>query len=67
MVFNNKPQGFSLEITARTEADIDPSVIIKKIKDSSGSKYSYHENGIPAVSQAPDSVTNSPFVRLPYL
>lgn len=33
-------KGYHVQITARSEADLDPATIMKKVADSSGSKYS---------------------------
>ncbi|RKP17250.1 actin depolymerizing protein, partial [Rozella allomycis CSF55] len=38
-----KLKGFHVEIVARNEFDIKPEVIKKKIRDSSGAKFSIHQ------------------------
>lgn len=39
MVYIANDQGFHVEISARTESDIDSKTIMKKVRDSSGAKY----------------------------
>ncbi|KAI8618837.1 hypothetical protein BC830DRAFT_1106842 [Chytriomyces sp. MP71] len=38
-------RGFHVHINARAEIDVTPDAIMKKIKDSSGAKYSIHNEG----------------------
>ncbi|CAG8629815.1 7597_t:CDS:10, partial [Ambispora leptoticha] len=40
---SNFLKGYHLQINARTETDVDPAYIMKRINESSGSKYSIHK------------------------
>ncbi|KAJ3041204.1 hypothetical protein HDV00_009742 [Rhizophlyctis rosea] len=53
-------KGYHVHINARGEGDVDPNLIMKKVKDSSGAKYSIHnEKGRSAASQEPAPVGSS--------
>jgi drebrin-like protein len=39
-------KGFHVEVTARQEQDVEPSVIMKKVRDSSGAKYSHQQKDL---------------------
>ncbi|KAJ3122200.1 hypothetical protein HK100_012084 [Physocladia obscura] len=43
-------KGFHVHINARAELDVTPEAIMKKVKDSSGAKYSIHNEGSAAPS-----------------
>ena len=47
-------KGFHVEITARSEVDVDPAVIMKKVQDSSGAKYSHQQTGLHVRKDMPD-------------
>ncbi|KAJ3267527.1 hypothetical protein HK104_005798, partial [Borealophlyctis nickersoniae] len=50
-------KGFHVQINARQEDDVDPEAIMKKVRDSSGAKYSIHqEKGPSALDRAPSPV-----------
>ncbi|KAJ3038042.1 hypothetical protein HK097_003306, partial [Rhizophlyctis rosea] len=50
-------KGFHVHINARGEGDVEPTVIMKKVRDSSGAKYSIHqEKGPAAMDIAPAPV-----------
>ncbi|KAL2911976.1 actin binding protein [Polyrhizophydium stewartii] len=47
-------KGFHVQINARADVDVEPDVIMKKVKDSSGAKYSVQQDvERPSVSQPP--------------
>ncbi|KAI9204979.1 uncharacterized protein BJ171DRAFT_502534 [Polychytrium aggregatum] len=50
-------RGHHVHINARTESDVDPNYIMKRVKDSSGAKYSIHnEAGNAARDAEPEPV-----------
>jgi hypothetical protein len=44
-------RGFHVQINARTEDDVDPKLIMQKVKDSSGAKYSIQSNVNPSIAK----------------
>ena len=56
--------GYHVHINARTEDDVDPSDIMKKVKASSGAQYSIQSNvGNPSLAKPPPPATK--YVPLP--
>ena len=53
-------KGFHVAINARTIDDVDPAVILKKVKDSAGAKYSMQEARTPSVTIPPSSKGQQP-------
>ena len=50
-------KGYHVHIQARSEEDIKPEVILKKVKDASGAKYGIHkEKGSSAQEETPAPV-----------
>ncbi|KAJ3257045.1 hypothetical protein HDU77_002882 [Chytriomyces hyalinus] len=66
-------KGFHVHINARSEIDVTPDAIMKKIKDSSGAKYSIHNEGAKkaapvapvGASYTPVQTAPKPFVSTP--
>ncbi|KAI8840462.1 hypothetical protein BJ741DRAFT_530497, partial [Chytriomyces cf. hyalinus JEL632] len=54
-------KGFHVHINARAEIDVTPDAIMKKIRDSSGAKYSIHNEG----AKKPAPTAPKPFVSTP--
>ncbi|KAJ2905065.1 hypothetical protein MKZ38_006458 [Zalerion maritima] len=52
--------GYHVQITARSDSDLDPDVIIQKVADASGAKYSAGTPGIPASSGPAPPVAKKP-------
>lgn len=59
MVKADAPQGYHVQVTARSDRDLTPESIIKKVSDASGSKYS---GGGPAIAAAgpPPPISSKP-------
>ncbi|KAI8901258.1 hypothetical protein BC833DRAFT_578565 [Globomyces pollinis-pini] len=55
-------KGFHIHINARSEEDVEPALIMQKVKDSSGAKYSIHnEKNRPAPAPSvPNTTSNGP-------
>ncbi|KAI9669082.1 MAG: hypothetical protein M1831_000674 [Alyxoria varia] len=51
--------GYHVQVTARTDADLSPDAIIRKVSDSSGSKYS-GDRGPAAAEKPPPPVASKP-------
>lgn len=51
--------GYHVQITARSEADIEPSTIVQKVADASGSKYS-GGGSVPTPSSGPPPIASKP-------
>jgi drebrin-like protein len=55
-------KGFHVQINARCEEDVDPNLILQKVKDSSGAKYSIQSAGNPSMSKPSVLPPKSKFV-----
>ncbi|CAG8453092.1 14156_t:CDS:10 [Funneliformis mosseae] len=56
--------GYHLQINARSEADVDPDYIMKRISESGGSKYSINVNKERAMKEEPILPVNSVYERV---
>lgn len=57
-------RGFHLEISARSIDDLDPVEIIKKVKKSSGSKYSHQQVDLRLRKDIADDSPTAPVVSV---
>ncbi|CAI2162531.1 20553_t:CDS:10 [Funneliformis geosporum] len=57
-------KGYHLQINARSEADVDPAYIMKRISESGGSKYSININKERARKEEPILPVNSVYERV---
>ncbi|CAG8488273.1 1876_t:CDS:10 [Funneliformis caledonium] len=57
-------KGYHLQINARSEADVDPDYIMKRISESGGSKYSINVNKERARKEEPILPVNSVYERV---
>ena len=58
----NHIKGYHVQITARSETDLDPATIMNKVADSSGSKYSDIMSKFETSPQSKRSLPISPSV-----
>ncbi|KAK4673519.1 actin binding protein [Podospora pseudopauciseta] len=52
--------GYHVQITARSDTDLEPEAIVKKVADASGAKYSAGSAPAPATAAAPPPVAKKP-------